>query len=429
MKSKFIKSTFVLMIGGLLTKIFSMIIKIVLTRNIGTKGVSLHMLVLPTFNLFITLSTLSLPIAISKLVAENKRSKKVILSIIPPSLLFNIFLMLLLIILSPFISNYLLRNEMVRYPIMAISFTLPIICLSGILKGYFFGHQKMGPYVIENVCEQIIRLLFIIICIPIILRKSLVMAITSLVLINIISEGIAIIIMLFFIPNKKINISDFKMDKNINKEILNISVPTTGSRLIGSISYFLEPILVTCFLSMSGYSLDYITLEYGVVTGYVYPLLLLPSFFTMAISTSLLPVITNYYSSRKYNMVKKRLRESIYISLLVGIISTLIFMLIPSILLKFLYNTNLGINYIKIISPFFLLHYIQGPLTTYLTAIDKSYIAMRGTFFGAIFKNITLILLALLGLGIWSLIISTLVNIVYVTIQHLYFTVKYSKSF
>lgn len=429
MKSKFIKSTFILMIGGLLTKIFSMVIKIVLTRNIGTKGVSLYMLVLPTFNLFITLCTLSLPVAISKLVAENKRSKIVILSIIPPSLIYNILLMLLLIILSPFISNYLLKNEMVKYPIMAISFTLPIICLSGILKGYFFGHQRMGPYVLENVCEQIVRLLFIMIFIPTIIKKSLVMAITSLVLINIVSESIAVIIMLFFIPNKRINISDFKMDKNINKDILNISIPTTGSRLIGSISYFLEPILITYALIKSGYGLDYITLEYGVVTGYVYPLLLLPSFFTMAISTSLLPVITNYYSTKKYTLVKKRLRESICLSLLVGIVSTSIFMLIPGILLKFLYNTNLGINYIKIIAPFFLLHYIQGPLTTYLTAIDKANIAMRGTLVGAIIKNITLVVLALLKTGIWCLIISTLINIIYITIQHLYFTVKYSKSF
>ena len=122
------------------------------------------------------------------------------------------------------------------------------------------------------------------------------------------------------------------MDKNISKDILNIAIPTTGSRLIGSISYFLEPILVTYALSISGYNMDYITLEYGIVTGYVYPLLLLPSFFTMAISTSLLPVITNYYAIRKYNLVKKRLKESIYLSLLVGIISTLVFILIPDIL-------------------------------------------------------------------------------------------------
>lgn len=428
MKNKFIKSTFILMIGGFLTKIFSMIIKIVLTRNIGAKGISLYMLVLPTFNLFITLSTLSLSTSVSKLIAEHKKSKRVITSIIPGSLIYNFLLMIILIIIAPFISSYLLKNNVLRYPIIAIGFTLPIICLSGILKGYFFGHQKMFPYVFENICEQIIRLLFIMIFIPIILKKSLIFAVTSLVLINIVSEGIAIIIMLLFIPNKKLNVNDFKMDKNIFKDILNVSIPTTGSRLIGALSYFLEPILVTYAMNKVGYSGDYITLEYGIVTGYVYPLLLLPSFFTMAISTSLLPVITNYYVNKKFTLVKKRLLESIYLSLGIGIISTIIFMGIPGALLKFIYNTNLGINYIKVIAPFFLLHYIQGPLTTYLTAINKAKVAMRGTLIGAIIKNIILIILSLFKVGIWGLIVSTVVNIIYVTIQHLYFSIKYSKS-
>ena len=72
MKSKFIKSTIILLIGGLLTKILSMVIRIALTRAITTKGIGLYMLVLPTFNLFITLCTFSLPISISKLISENK---------------------------------------------------------------------------------------------------------------------------------------------------------------------------------------------------------------------------------------------------------------------------------------------------------------------------------------------------------------------
>ena len=38
MKNKFIKSTIILIIGGLITKVLGMIIKIVLTRTIGLKG-------------------------------------------------------------------------------------------------------------------------------------------------------------------------------------------------------------------------------------------------------------------------------------------------------------------------------------------------------------------------------------------------------
>lgn len=76
MKNKFIKSTFILVIGGFITKILGMIIKLVLTRTIGTFGLSKYMLILPTFNLFITLCNLGVPTAISKLVSERKKSSK-----------------------------------------------------------------------------------------------------------------------------------------------------------------------------------------------------------------------------------------------------------------------------------------------------------------------------------------------------------------
>ena len=89
MKNKFIKSTIILIIGGLITKLLGFVIKIVYTRMIGEGGISLFMLVTPAYSLFITIAQLGLPIAISKLVAENKNSKKIIFSIIPLMLILN----------------------------------------------------------------------------------------------------------------------------------------------------------------------------------------------------------------------------------------------------------------------------------------------------------------------------------------------------
>ena len=68
-KERFIKSTIILIIGGLLTKVLGMLIKIISTKAIGSYGIGLYMMILPTFNLFITIATLSLPTSISKLVA------------------------------------------------------------------------------------------------------------------------------------------------------------------------------------------------------------------------------------------------------------------------------------------------------------------------------------------------------------------------
>ena len=423
MKNKFIKSTIILILGGGITKILAMIIRIFLTRSIGENGTILYMAILPTFNLFITLSTLSLSTGISKLISERISSKKTILSIIPPSMIYNFILMLILIIISPFIANNLLQNKDTYYPIMAISFTLPFICLSNILKGYFFGKENMLPYVISNILEQTIRLLFIIYLIPKLLIYGINIAASFVVLINIISELSSSICLILFIPNKKIFINDFKIDKNIIKDILNISIPSTGSRLIGSISYFLEPIILTFIMTKCGYSNSYILKEYGIITGFVYSLLLLPSFFTSAISNSLLPVVASNYSRGNNNYAKYKLKQAITISLIIGITFTVIFILFSNTLLKLIFNTNLGNNYIKIIAPFFILHYIQGPLTSYLQAINKSHIAMKGTLEASIIKILFMIILPIF-IGIWGFIISTIIDIFYVTMQHIYYIKK-----
>ena len=423
--NKFIKSTIILIVGGFITKILGMVIKIALTRSIGTEGISLYMLVLPTFNLFITLCNLGVPIAITKLVSEKKKSSKKI--IIPTTyliLIYNLLLIIIIIIISPYLSSKLLHNSNTYYPLIAIGSTLPFIALSSIIKGYFFGKENVFPCSLSNIIEQLTRLILTVFVVSYMTKFGIVKAVTTVVLINIISEGISILVLTLFLPKEKIYKEDLKKDNSLLKEIFGISIPTTTSRLIGSITYFLEPIILTTILKYTGYSSDYITLEYGVINGYVYPLLLLPSFFTLAISSAILPVISNSYSNNNKVYAMKKLKQAIVFSLLVGIPCTILFIIVPDKLLGLIYNTSLGINYIKITAPFFLLHYIQAPLTSALTGIGLSKEAMKGTLYGGITKILSLIILSFLKIGLWSLIISSILNIVVVTGHHIYYVKK-----
>lgn len=426
MKNNFVKSTIILMLGGFISKILGMFIKIILTRIISVKGMGLYSLILPTFNLFITLCSLGLPVAISKLVSEKKRrSKKIVLSIVPIALLFNLLLIVTLFLIAPFLSNHLLHNKSTYYPLVSIGFTLPFICISSILKGYFFGKEQMIPVTLSNILEQIMRLLLVFFVISKLMNYSLIYAISGVVLINVLSEGISIILLLVFLPKKKkVSFKDFIYDKSIFKDLLDISIPTTGSRLIGSISYFLEPIILTFALTKSGYSKDFITIEYGIINGYVYALLLLPSFFTLAISSALLPVVSNSYSKHDYKYTKYKIRQAIIFSLLIGVPCTLLFMFIPDILLKLIYNTNKGIIYIKMIAPIFLLYYIQSPLTSAMQGMNKAKDAMMGTLYGAIIRTILLFVLSMCHIGMWGLLIASSVNIIFITIHHMYYVFK-----
>lgn len=418
-KEKFLISTIILIIGGALTKVLGMIIRIIMTRIVGDEGISLYMVVFPTFSLFMTLSQLGLPIAISKLVSEEKyNNKNVIFSIIPFSILINILLILIILVFAPTISIKLLKDYRCYYPILAIALVIPFDSLSNIVRGYFFGKQKMIPHVISHITEQIVRLILIILIIPKIIDKSLIYAISILIGINAISEFISMLILLIFIP-KQFNLSKKDIKPNlINvKNILNIAIPTTGGRLIGSIGYFLEPILITLACKYSKYTSSYLIMQYGVIEGYVMPLLLLPSFFTNAISSALLPVISNAYSNNKIKYLKKKIKQATFISLSIGISLTSILVFKSKLFLKLLYNTSLGSNYILIVFPFFLIFYVQSILSVTLQAIDKSkYIMIDNTI--AIIIRCIIIYFGTILWGIYGFLLSICINILVVTILH-----------
>ena len=417
MKNKFVMSTFILIIGGFFTKIISMFIRIVMTRLLGTYGIGIYMLVSPTFMLLISLASLGLPVAISKLVAEDSRNNKnLVFLCFPITLFINVLIMIFLFCFSGFISNNLLHEPRIKLGITCIGFVLPFISISSVLRGYFFGRQRMIPHVVSNVCEDLVRLVVIVIGVPIFLRKGISYAVAFIVLSNIVSELCSIFVLFFFLPrNFKIKRSDLVIDKQNIRDVLGISLPTTGSRLIGNIGYFFEPIIMTFFLIKSGYSSDFIVTEYGVINGYVMPLVLLPSFFTLAISQAIIPVISYNYSHGKYDFTKLKIRQGIFFSLLIGIPCTLLFLFIPDIPLRFIYNTDLGIPYIRVMSIVCLLHYIQSPISSSLQAMGKARDSMMGTLFGVFIRCLTLIIGCCLHIGMWGLIIATSVNIIFVT--------------
>jgi len=149
-------------------------------------------------------------------------------------------------------------------------------------------------------------------------------------------------------------------------------------------------------------------------------LVLLPSFFTGAISQALIPIVSKNYTKGNYKYISKKIKQAIFFCLLIGIPATIVFELFPDILLKFLFNTNKGIDYIKVIAPICLLHYIQSPISSSLQAMGNAKISMTGTLIGMILRTIALFIFSFLKIGLWSLLVATSINIIFVTLFDLY---------
>ena len=126
---------------------------------------------------------------------------------------------------------------------------------------------------------------------------------------------------------KKIpKIWDFSSIERENiKNVLSISTPLTLSRIVTSFTFMIEPILLTNLLIKQGIGISKITIDYGVLSSYVMPLLLLPGFFSLSISNYLLPNLSSLISQKEYNKSKKLFNKTILLSLFIGLFFSLIF--------------------------------------------------------------------------------------------------------
>lgn len=431
-KQTFIHGTLMLVAAGMTTRFLGFINRIVVARLMGEEGVGIYMMALPSLFLLLTLTQIGLPIAISKRVAEanavadDKKIKQIlalsILIITCTSIIFTIGMLFF----TPIIANYFMTDVRTLYPLYAVCPVVPVVAFTSVIKGYFQGMQNMKPQSIAIIIEQIVRITAVYLLISWLLPYGLNYAATGAMVSVFFGEAASLLYLLFLFKRKKqVRIrrdfaASLKNSKKTRQDLLSIALPNTGSKLISSISNFLEPILVAQSLAISGVFIQDATRQYGELSGYVMPLLFLPSFITNSLSIALVPSISEAEANHDRALVHYRIHQAIRISFASGALATIIFTLFSNPILTYMYGTSNASSYIRLMAPFFLLFYIQAPLQSALFALDLAKQAMWNSLFGSIFKFIILFLLASNPrFGMMGVAIAICASAVLITLLHL----------
>ncbi|WP_077327182.1 stage V sporulation protein B [Virgibacillus siamensis] len=431
-KQTFLQGTIILIIAGMITRLLGFINRLVLARFMGEEGVGLYMMALPTLFLVITLTQFGLPVAISKRVAEaeaqgdKQKIKKILVVSLVITAISSIVFTTAMILATPFIATTLLTDERTMFPLIAISPIIPIIAVSSVLKGYFQGRQNMKPQSYALVIEQVVRITCVALFIKLLLPFGIEYAAAGAMFSVIMGELASLLFLVFLFKRKKIVkvrhkfLGYVKSSKNTVKELFSIALPSTGSRIIGSISYFLEPIIVAQSLMLAGISSSMATKQYGELTGYVMPLLLLPTFITQSLSIALVPAISEADAQYNKKLIHYRIHQSIRISFASGGIATIVLTLFSVPILTFMYGTDDASKMMILMAPFFILLYLQPPLQSALQALDLAKPAMWNSLIGAAIKFSVLFFLASNPkFGIMGAAIAMSVGVVLVTLLHL----------
>ena len=386
MKKNIIYSTLFLITLSSIAKILSFIVRIYLARVLPVQAMSDYSLAMPTLVFLIALSHMGIPSALSKVIAQSKNQMNGILSSFILSFINNITLIFLFILFIPFLSNHLFHDLSFSRMLNSMITMIPMVSLSGLCKAILQGNQHHIIACSSQIFEEIFRIIYLFI--RFMNPVESIMEYASIAMYSIfIGECGSTIYMLIFIFFKKNPLKRRQHDLHLShfQDILSLSIPITASRLIGSFTYFLEPII---FLSFA----NHILLEniYGIFNGYVLPLLTISSFVGVTLSSALLPT---FVYQKKHNHMENALKIFMMMSFICIFISTicsLLTFIYPKEILMLFYKTSEGSNMLKICSLPFIFYSLQPVFSSILHALDLSKKAMIDTIIGCILRLVIL---------------------------------------
>lgn len=376
MKKRLIQSFIILSASSAITKLFSILNRMMLARMLTSNAMALYILVMPTLSLCITLGQMGIPSAVFRLLSNpTYNRKKVMISALFISIFTVLVVVLGLLVSSKYIAYELLKNKNAFLPMLSLIPFIPLVCISGILKNYFLARQNTFLVAKAQFIEEVARLIFTYVMIRSFHHSSISILISFAFLSMSVGEGMSILYMLYrlkYRPAKYIDPFSIWKESLLIKDVLNIAMPLTGSRLYHCFTSFLEPITLTFVLTSIGLSKTIIHQNYAIISGYVISLLVTPTFFNNVIYRLFLPIITKDITNHNKLQTHRHLMIASIGCIFIALPFSLIFYFYPEQCLKLIYNTTDGANYLKYLSIPFTLFYLQTPLSAILHALNKN---------------------------------------------------------
>ncbi len=376
MKRKLINSFIILSGSTLITKVFSVFNRMLLSRLLSETGMALYILVIPTLSLCITLAQFSIPSAVFRLVSNPKyNNKKVIISAILICIATCLMMMVSILCFSQIVAHDFLKQDQAYLPLLTLLPFIPLVAVSGIMKNYYLGKEDVWTLSVAQLLEEVARIVFTYIMIKCFSQLDMTYLVAIAILAMSIGE-LASILYLYTHLHRRVHISyhpiDYFQDHFIFKDMMNIALPLTGSRILHSCYNFIEPIVLVAILTRLHISESDIHLQYAIISGYVISILVTPTFFNNVVLRLLLPILNKDIAFHRLRDLRKHVIYGVIVCFFISLPFTILFYFWGDYCLLFMYNTKNGYEYLKYMAIPFTLFYLQTPLSATLQALNKN---------------------------------------------------------
>lgn len=412
-KLSFLQNTVVLVLSNLITGALTFIFSIILSKEIGAQGVGLYQTVMPLYILFICITCGGTATAISKIISEKNSQKntselyKSVTASIAFFAFWTILVSIFVTLLAPSLSLSALKDQRAYPAILAFIPALLFVAMSSVLKGYFYGMQNTIFPAVIDIVEKCIRIIVLVFMVTGLRKYGLRYQVCGAVTAMTAGEFFSFILLYSFYRKSRAAVKQYTGTPDnilqIIVNVLSISLPLCINGFLSSLLGTFVAVMIPGRLQVAGFTRESALALYGKASGMAMTIIMFPSIIIGAISTILVPVISEASTNRSMDSVSRKMNAALRITTAIAAASAGLFFSIPDELGKLFYNrTDLG-NIIFSLSFGVIFAYIEATLFGILNGLGKQAALLKNSIIMSVADIILLYtFIGIPGIGIYG---------------------------
>lgn len=398
-KSKviFIKNALILTVTGLLIRFIGMFFRIWLAGAVGAEGIGLYSQIFSFYVLASAFASTGINTAVTRLVSEELArgnsggALKALFRCIVVSLSVATASMAAIYLGADHVAMFFIGDARSASSLKILTTSLPFMAVSSCVKGYFIARKKTSPSSVSQIFEQGVRIGIIAALLVRGVNLGIEASCRSIIIGDCIAEGCscAYVWLCFTFDKKRLPKKSEPLGYSVLSQLRHIALPITVGRYLNSMLRTVENVLVPRKLEAFGMSGTDALSVFGIIKGMALPLLFFPASFLNAMSTLLIPEMSEAMASGKKYKVKYTAEKSIHITLISSLPIAIVFFFAAEPISQLVYSDAQVGGIVRMLAPIVPFMYLDSVCDGLLKGLDEQF---------SVFRNAMLDSLGRLGL-------------------------------
>jgi O-antigen/teichoic acid export membrane protein len=421
MSSKLIRGTFILTLGTIISKVLGLLYVIPFYQIVGSEGTALYQYSYIPYTIFISIATAGVPLAVSKFISkynaleEYAVGRRLFKSGLVMMLLTGIVSFLILYFSAPLIADMIISekddvesrvNDIITV-IRAVSFALIVIPFMSLIRGFFQGHQSMGPSAVSQVVEQIVRITFTLAGAYIVinfLNGSIVTAVSVATFAAFVGAIGSLVVLFWYWYKRKPHLDELLQHdkgtaqvslKEIYKEIIIYAAPFVFVGVANPFFQAIDQVTFTRAMEEIGNSYKAAEAAFSILNFESHKIVIIPVSLATGFSLALVPSITKAFVEGDRNALKQQLNQTFQVLLFLTLPAAIgLSILAEPIYTIFYEHKELGFEVLRAYAPVGILFSLFLVTSSILQGINEQRWTVLSLLVGLLIKlslNISLI--------------------------------------